>query len=100
VTPPRIDVLADPVTLAVGALAVYRATRLLVEDEVAAPLRDRVEQANPQGRAAYLVRCPWCVSIHVGIAWAGLTLTAPRVARVAGAALAWSAASGLLSSWE
>ena len=97
-TPPRIDLLADPATLAVGALATYRATRLLVDDEVTRPLRERVEQLGD--RAAYLASCPWCVSVWVGAAWAGLTLTAPRAARVAGAVLAWSAASGLLSSWE
>jgi hypothetical protein len=109
VTPPRIDdALADPVALTVGALAVYRATRLLVDDEVSAPVRDRIEAwavgdsttADEESRLAYFVRCPWCVSVWVGAAWVGLTVAAPRVARFAGAALAWSAVSGLLSSRE
>lgn len=89
----------DPTSLAVSALAVYRLTRLLVEDEVTRPLRDRLSE-NAEGRLAYFVTCPWCVSMWVGAAWAGLTLAAPALAAPVGAALAWSAVSGLLSSLE
>jgi len=99
VTDARIDALADPVALGVGALAVYRVTRLLVEDEVLRPVRERIAP-DEESRLAYFVTCPWCVSVWAGAAWAGLTVLAPRVARTAGAALAWSAVSGLLSSWE
>jgi hypothetical protein len=99
VTPPRIDALADPAALTVGALAVYRLTRLVVDDEVTRPLRERAEPHLGE-RALYLVSCPWCVSPYVAAAWAVLTVRAPRVARYAGAVLAWSAVSGCLSSWE
>jgi hypothetical protein len=99
VTPPRIDALADPVALGVGALAVYRGTRLLVDDEVTRPLRERLAP-DDDSRLAYFLTCPWCVSVWVGAAWAGLSVAAPRAARAAGAVLAWSAVSGLLSSWE
>jgi hypothetical protein len=99
VTPPRIDALADPVALAVGALAVHRLTRLLVVDEVTRPLRERVEP-HLGDRATYLASCPWCVSPYIAAGWVALTVRAPRVARLAGAVLAWSAVSGLLSSWE
>jgi hypothetical protein len=34
--------LRDPVTLTVGALAVHRLTRLVTEDEVTRPLRERI----------------------------------------------------------
>lgn len=89
----------DPVALTVGALAVFRLTRLLVEDEVTRPLRERLAD-NAEGRLAYFVTCPWCVSVWVAAGWAGLAVAAPAVAAPAGAALAWSAASGLLSSLE
>ena len=95
----RIDALADPAALTVGALATFRLTRLLVEDKIAEPVRDRLAE-DAEGRLAYFVTCPWCVSVWVGAGWVGLTAAAPRVARLAGAALAWSAVSGLLSSWE
>lgn len=93
----------DPVALTVGALAVYRVTRLLVDDEVTRPLRERIGAlavVEQNERLAYLVNCPWCVSPYVAAAWAGLAAAAPAVAAPLGAVLAWSAASGLLSSLE
>jgi len=90
----------DPIALTVGGLAVYRLTRLVVEDTIAEPIRDRIVEAAPEGRLAYFLTCPWCVSVWVGFAWAGLAVAAPAVAAPVGAALAWSAAAGLLSSLE
>jgi hypothetical protein len=94
----RSSSFGDPVVLLAGGLAVHRLTGLLVDDEITRPLRERVEQLGD--RAAYLARCPRCVSVWVAVAWAGLVAASPRTARVAGAALAWSAVSGLLSSLE
>jgi hypothetical protein len=94
------SVLRDPVTLTVGGLAVHRLTRLVTRDELLRPLRDRIADRNPEGRLAYLVSCPWCVSPYVAAAWALLAVTAPSVAAPAGAALAWSSAAGLLSAAE
>jgi len=96
----RLSVLRDPAALAVGALAVHRLTRLAVEDEITRPLRERITDAAPDGRLAYLVTCPWCVSMWIGAGWAVLTAAAPGVASAAGAALAWSSATGLLSAME
>lgn len=90
----------EPLDLAVGALAVHRLTRLAVEDEVTRPARERIQEAAPEGRLAYFVTCPWCVSVWVGAAWAALSAVAPRAARPLGAVLAWSTVTGLLSSWE
>jgi hypothetical protein len=98
--------LRDPVTLTVGALAVHRLTRLAVEDEAARPLRERITAwADGHGDATsvsvrYLLTCPWCVSVYVAAGWAALTASAPAVAVPAGAALAWSSVTGLLSSLE
>lgn len=86
--------------LAVGALAVHRLTRLVTTDEVTAPVRDRITEAAPEGRAAYFVTCPWCVSVWAAAGWLALSAAAPRLARPLGAVLAWSSATGLLSSWE
>jgi hypothetical protein len=94
------SVLRDPITLAVGALAVHRLTRLVVDDEVTAPLRKRLTEAAPEGHLAYLLSCPWCVSIWLGAGWAALAVAAPPVAAGAGAVLAWSSATGLLASVE
>lgn len=97
---PSLAPLRDPVALAVGALAVHRLTRLATADEVTAPLRERVTDAAPEGRLAYLATCPWCVSVYAAAGWAVLTAAAPRAATAAGAVLAWSSVTGLLSSWE
>lgn len=86
--------------LAVGALAVHRLTRLATQDEITTRLRERIHTAAPEGRLAYFVTCPWCVSMWVGAGWAALTVAAPRTARVVGAALAWSSVTGLLASVE
>jgi len=91
--------LRDPVALAVGGLAVHRLTRLLVEDKITEPVRERLS-ANAEGRLAYFVTCPWCVSMWVAAGWAALTAAAPTVAAPAGAALAWSSLTGLLASAE
>jgi hypothetical protein len=95
------------VTLTVGALAVHRLTRLLIEDEVTDPARTRIRrwadgtaerEAHPA--VTYLLTCPWCVSVWVAAGWAALTAAAPAAASTAGAVLAWSSAAGLLSSLE
>lgn len=90
----------DPVTLIVSGLAVHRLTRLLVEDELTRPLRQQISNAAPEGRLAYFVTCPWCVSAWVAAAWAALTVAAPAVTAPAGAVLAWSSVTGLLHTWE
>jgi hypothetical protein len=101
----RLSALRDPVTLAVGALAVHRLTRLITEDTLTGPLRVRVARrggstaAGPSTAEAF-IHCPWCVSVWVAAGWAALTVVAPAVAAPAGAALAWSSAAGLLSSLE
>ncbi len=101
-------------TLVVSGLAVYRLTRLVVTDRIAEPIREFLfRQVEAGGRdmggeppnrvavfAAELVTCSWCTSVWVALGWAGLTVAAPAVAAPAGAVLAWSAASGLLSSLE
>lgn len=106
--PGGLSSLRDPTALTVGALAVHRLTRLVVDDEVSAPLREWAQGAKEdtpvawreRTRLGYLVACPWCVSMWAAAGWAALTVAAPRAAATAGAVLAWSSVAGLLSSWE
>lgn len=93
--------LDDPALLVVYALAVYRLTRLVTADELTANLRERV-LVRAQGRPmlAYLVTCPWCISIWIAAAWVLLATLAPPVAWFAGAVLAFSAIAGLLAGKE
>lgn len=93
--------LDDPALLVVYALAVHRLTRLVVADELTAGLRERI-LLRVQGRPmlAYLVTCPWCISIWIAAAWVLLATLVPPVAWFAGAVLAFSTVAGLLAGKE
>jgi hypothetical protein len=95
--------LDRPLPVLVGALAVARLTRLVIEDEITSPLRDRITQwadgADDATSASvrYLLTCPWCVSIWTAAGWAGLAIVAPGPAAALGAVLAWLEITGLLA---
>ena len=74
----------------VRALATWRLTELVVDDEIARPLRDWVDQHAAGTPLHYLVHCRRCVSV-----WAALAvgLAPRRICR----ALAVSALTILLS---
>lgn len=56
------------VSLIVGALAVARITRLLVEDKIMVGYRQWVTQKwGPDSWPAYFAHCPWCTSYWVAI---------------------------------
>jgi hypothetical protein len=97
---PTVRALHDPVQLTLAALAVFRMTRLIVEDEVTRPARERITNRHPDGRAAYFVTCPWCVSFWLAVLWVAALILVPTIALGADAVLALSAVAGLLSSWE
>lgn len=47
------------------SLASYRTWKLLAEDTILDPIRDRM------GYGLQFVRCPWCLGFWVGLAWWG-----------------------------
>ena len=53
-------------SIVLALLAVWRLARLLAVDEITRPVRDRIIGRNPSGSLAYLVSCPWCISVWVG----------------------------------
>jgi Protein of unknown function (DUF1360) len=102
----RLAAFRDPLTLTISALAVHRLTRLITDDEITRPLRDRLSGIDPTrpdtepGRLAYFLSCRYCVGLWVAAGWAAATATAPAATTTVGAALAWSSVAGLLSSVE
>ena len=55
-------------SVAVGMLAVARITRLLVEDRLTVAWRQWVvKRFGADSLPSYLVHCPWCMSIWVGL---------------------------------
>jgi len=87
-------------TFAVDALTTFRLTRLIVEDEIAAPIREAVWKRYDvsDSKIGYLLTCPWCVSFWVGAGVVAARYVAPGpwdpVARV----LAMSAVTGVIAS--
>lgn len=87
---------------AIDALATYRLTKLVIDDEITAELRDAANSHldNHPGTASkklkYFLTCPWCVSIWAGGAIVGLRLVSPKAANAVSTALAVSAVTGLL----
>jgi hypothetical protein len=85
--------------LLITALAVYRITRLVVEDSILDTPRDWLIAKDWTA-----IECYWCVSFWIGLA-ATLVLYATEAAALPGVAwmglpFAFSAIAGLLSSWE
>ena len=86
-----------PLGLLVDALAVFRLTKLVNDDEILGDVRDKLlERFHPEDtKIGYLITCPWCVSIYAGGAVALARELAPRTWNVAASALAFSALTGL-----
>lgn len=97
-------------TLIVDVLATARLTRLVLDDEITAPAREKalsalieLGEARPEllpvtSRLEYLLSCPWCVSVYAGAALFALRRAAPAVADVVSGALAASLVTGALYS--
>jgi hypothetical protein len=57
--------------IALVALATARLTGLVVEDKITEPMRNWVvKHTKDDSKVAYLLFCPWCVSIYAGAALA------------------------------
>lgn len=88
--------------LIVDALATYRGTRLIVEDQVAEPLREWIWKDHPphENGLGYLVTCPFCTSVWVGGAIAIAKLAAPSLSKPLRYALALSAVTCMYEDWR
>lgn len=87
---------------AVTALATYRITKLVIEDEITAELREKAYaylDSHPgqfSEKARYFLSCPWCVSIWAAGGLTLLRLVSPTAADAVGTLLAASAATGII----
>lgn len=99
----------DPVPILLDALAVARLTRLVTQDTITAPLREKIAGRRPgrvvgqqivtaaRPKLAELTTCPWCVSPYLAAAVVALQALAPAVCLVVTAVLAFSMVAGLLA---
>lgn len=80
------------------ALAVFRVTRLLIEDSILEPLRERTTfQLDPRNKFRELLECPWCLGMWISFAAAGLVLLWPAVITWLALPFALSAVVGLIA---
>ncbi len=95
-------------TLIVDTLATVRLTRLIIDDNITEPLRDRAVQAlirtgeeRPELKAVtdkleYFLSCHWCVGLWAAGALLLLRKFAPETADIVNTALAASAVTGIV----
>jgi hypothetical protein len=86
------------------ALAVYRATKLLQDDDLPPlpAIRDKLMQRWGATPWSALIDCPWCLSVHLAAILLICSKIAPRLTRLTVRVLAYSAVTGLISetvSW-
>ena len=90
--------LLTPDTL-IDLAAARRLTRLIVKDEITRPMREAVED-HAHEKLAYLVNCPYCVSVYTS---AFITLSGilfPRASKPFRYALAIAEAQATLTDVE
>lgn len=79
-------------TFLVDALATFRLTRLVVRDDITAPLRAKVS-----GKLETLVSCAWCSSWWLALGVVGARRFFPRLWGPLAQVLAFSAVAGIIS---
>lgn len=95
--------IAEPWEFALLALAAFRVWKLVADDVIFDPLRDRILdlfESNPKrasSLAGFLV-CGWCLGFWVAVAWWLAWLALPTVTLVVATPWALATVVGLLAS--
>jgi len=86
-------------SLLVDVLAGHRLTRLVTEDVITAPVREKIFAKYPptEDRWSYALTCPWCASIWIGGGIALFRKFFPEVWNPVAEMLAISSATGLIA---
>lgn len=82
-------------------LAVYRATRLIVEDTVLDPFRKKIWKKFPpaKGGIGYLITCYWCTSFWISSLVVISYIIVPIAVTAVCMIFALSAVAGLITAW-
>lgn len=84
-------------TFLFDALATYRLTRALTEDVIGRPVRQAALKRYGNEGLGYLVECPWCSSMWIGLGVVLARRLAPRLWGPVAEGLAFSAVAGLVA---
>lgn len=77
-------------------LAVFRLTKLIMDDRITLEFRDWVwKKYPPNTKMGFLLTCPWCVSIWAAIIVIGARKASPEYGDMLSKILAASAVTGL-----
>lgn len=93
-------------TFVIDALATYRLTRLLIEDEILRTPRVAIlellesETIGPESKLAYFLQCPWCMGFWCAILVLCARRACPKVWSNLALVLALSATTGLIAERE
>lgn len=88
--------MRSAVNLVTDALAVYRLTKLIMDDRITLEFRDWVwNRFPPQTKIGFLLTCPWCVSIWAAAAVIGMRKAFPECGDILSKILATSALTGI-----
>lgn len=92
--------MSDVARFAITALATYRLSRLVVEDEITSGLRDVIWKKYPpeSTKVGYLLTCYWCSSVYAASALEISRMIAPKTTRAVETALAASAVAGIVAA--
>ena len=96
-----MDVLAlNLVDFLILSLACYRITRLIIEDTITEPLRERVWKRFPpeSTRIGYLFTCPWCTGFWVSVLIVAAYLLLPSATIAIALVFAFSAVVGIIDT--
>lgn len=91
-----------PLDLLTDVFATHRLVKLVRDDKLTEPLRERLWAAHPPESTllGYLVTCPWCLSIY-GAAFLSISrIVFPRFTAVLSRILAISSATSLITERE
>ena len=83
----------------IDALATHRLTKLVVDDEIARPIREKIfdKFGEPsESKLSFAITCPWCTSMWVGLGVVAAGTIAPKAWRPLAYALALSSVTGLI----
>ncbi|NBQ64063.1 MAG: DUF1360 domain-containing protein [Verrucomicrobia bacterium] len=94
--------MKEPLVFIITALAVYRATRFVIQDELVSPLRNRLWKKFPPetNKFGYLFTCMWCMSIWTASLFVLSSIIMPTITFYVCLVLALSAIVGLLTAYE
>lgn len=85
------------ITTLTDIAAVYRLTKLVMEDRITEDLRNLIYSKFPRdSKISYLLGCPWCISIWAGAVIFTLRKVSPETANIVSGMLAASAVTGVV----